>query len=331
VGGVRPERLIQRLILCVLLAMLLVAACTSSPPPSPTIGPGGQPTVVIESPASGSPTPVGQPLAVQARADDIQGSGVNRIDLRVNDILVDSESTPGLVAQTMFVAQLSWTPSADEVVTLTVIAYRPDGTPSPPASVTVAVVFGDASPQPGDTFTPQPSPSPTAGEVPSAPPVTPTAAARPTLPPFATPTASPSPSPSPSPTPVAIDLDVSVEESTLDDPWVVGSEYSFDVIVSNEGSQPAPAASIRVRICASPPEPCNPSGSFNTESSPLNPGTALDYPASVTPQLDGERYLRVRLILPPGYVDIDPSNNEFLYAITVEPAASPTESLSPGP
>jgi hypothetical protein len=128
-----------------LLTAVLLAACGASPPPSPTL-PEGEPTVIIQSPVSGAPAPVGQPLLVTARAADVVG--VSRVDLRVGGIVVDSASagTP----LTDFVAEMQWTPSADGVETLEVIAYREDGTASAPATVLVAIVLPGESPLPGE-------------------------------------------------------------------------------------------------------------------------------------------------------------------------------------
>ncbi|HUG49271.1 MAG TPA: Ig-like domain-containing protein [Candidatus Limnocylindria bacterium] len=321
--GVRPRWQIRGAWLAV-LAAVLVAACTSAPTTTPTIGPGGRPGVAIDSPANGSPTPVGQPLIVQARAEDPNGSGVNRIDLRVGDILVDSESTVGLVPQASFSAALSWTPSADGVVTLSVTSYRPDGTASPPATITVAVTLSGQSPPPI-----APSPTPTSVAVATPTPFvptpvagpTPTPAPRPTLPPFATPSPTPSPTPEPTPEPIAIDLAVTLAD--LPGSWVVGTEYTISAIVSNEGTVEAPPVGIRVRLCL-PADPCEPAGGGNAESSPLEAGSGLDYAVSLTPTEAGERRLRVRLVLPPGYVDTNPANNEFFTApFDVEPAPEP--------
>ncbi len=298
-------------------AALIVLACTSGPPATPTPGPEGQPTIVIESPASGSPTLVGQPLVVQARALDT--IGVSRIDLRVGDILIDSVSAPGGVPQSTFAAALRWTPSAESTVSVSVIAYRADGTPSAPATITVAVIR-----EPGSTIPPTPGSSPTAEPSPTpSPTVTPTAAARPTLPPFATAT------PSPSPSPIAIDLAVSAEG--LPGTWIQGMQYTFNVIVANLGAQPAPGVPVRVRVCQRPPEPCSSSGGFNGDSGPLEPGASQIIEATVQPQAAGDRALRLRILVPGGYVDINPADNEVFYNITVQAPPSPSPSPSPTP
>ena len=322
-GRIRPVWPLRSLWLTALV--VIVAACSSAPP-TPSPPPGGQPSVIIESPANGSPTPVGQPLVVQAQATD-SGPGVNRIDLRVGGILVDSEGTPGLVAQPSFSATLQYVPSADGVVTISVTAYRADGTASPPAEITVAVVIAGASLPP--TASPATSATPTAAAVtpPPTPGLTPTAAPRPTLPPFATPTPTPSPTPTPAPTatPTAVDLALLVNPAGLPDPltWMVDVEETFSVAVTNVGDVSAPAASIRVRLCATE-GPCGQNGAGQASSSPLDAGTALDYEVSITPLSEGERVLRIRLVLPDGFVDTDPSNNEYLSdPFEVQPAPPP--------
>jgi hypothetical protein len=197
--GTRRGRVAARLSLITALVGLIVLACGSpSPTPSPTAAAGGQPTIVIEFPASGTPTMVSQPLSVVVRAVDTVG--VSRVDLRVGDILVDSVRAPGGVPQTNFVATLQWVPSAAIDVTLAAVAYRADGTASEPATVLVQVLHDGSAPTPGETPTTSPEASPDPGASPG---LTPSPAPRPTLPPFATPTPEPAtPTPEPAtPTP----------------------------------------------------------------------------------------------------------------------------------
>ena len=303
-------RSVTRSLALVIVVGLLAAACGSGPTVTPTPVPGGQPTVVIESPANGAPTPIGQPLTVQVRGDDLT-VGVNRIDLLVGGILVDIEGTPSDLPQPMFAVGLEWTPTAEGSHTLTAIAYRPDGTASQPAEVTVTVVFAGVSLAPGLSPTPGlDSPSPTIAGPP------PTAAARPSLPPFAT----PSPSPSPSPTPATpIDL-AFTGDPALPATWTVDTDYSLSIGVVNNGPGQAPISSIRIRFCA-PTGPCGQGGGgSNTDTSPLDQGSALLYDVTVRPTLAGERVLRIRLVVPDGYVDTNPSNNELVYPVTVDPA-----------
>jgi hypothetical protein len=193
--GTRRGRVAARLSLIIALVGLIVLACGSpTPSPSPTTAAGGQPTIVIEFPASGTPTMVSQPLSVVVRAVDTVG--VSRVDLRVGDILVDSVRAPGGVPQTNFVATLQWVPSAAIDVTLAAVAYRSDGTASEPATVLVQVLHDGSPPTPGETPMTSPEASPDPGTSPG---LTPSPAPRPTLPPFATPTPEPTPSPTPEP------------------------------------------------------------------------------------------------------------------------------------
>jgi hypothetical protein len=303
-------RSVTRNLALVIVLGLLATACGAGPTVTPSPVPGGQPTVVIESPVNGAPTPIGQPLTVDVRADDL-AVGVNRIDLLVGGILVDIESTPGDVPQPMFAVGLQWTPTAEGSHTLTAIAYRPDGTASQPAEVTVAVVLAGLSLPPGLSPTPGVVETPS----PTAPGPTPTVAARPTLPPFAT----PSPSPSPTPTPATpIDL-AFTGDPTLPLTWFAGALYTLSIGVVNNGPGTAPAdAEIRVRFCATT-GPCGQGGGGTSQISPLGEGDALLYDVDVQPDLTGEQVLRIRLVLPNGYVDTNPTDNELTYPVTVQP------------
>jgi len=318
VGRIRPVWPLRSLWLTALV--VIVAACSSAPP-TPSPPPGGQPSVIIESPANGSPTPVGQPLVVQAQATD-SGPGVNRIDLRVGGILVDSQGTPGLVAQPSFSAALQYVPSADGVVTISVTAYRADGTASLPAEITVAVVIAGASLPP--TASPAASATPTAAALtpPPTPGLTPTAAPRPTLPPFATPT----PTPSPTPSPIAIDLTITYEGAVPEE-LDVGTAYDFTVNVRNNGPGTAPSVTLRARLCNTSGRCGQGDDLDEVEVAELAEGADADYQLTLTPQIAGERQLRFRLLLPPAYVDPTPGDLALDYTVDVlGPSPSPEES-----
>lgn len=322
-GSIRPVWPVRSLWLTAIV--VIVAACSSGPPATPSVAPSGLPNVIIESPANGSPTPVGQPLAVQATATDA-GGGVNRLDLRVGGILVDSEDTPGQVAQPTFSALLEYVPSADGVVTIAVTAYRPDGTASPPAEISVAVVVRGASPLP--TPNPTTSPTPTAAAVtpPPTPGLTPTAAPRPTLPPFATPTPTPSPTPTPTvtPTPLLADLEAYLQPADFPS-LTVGDAAMLTVYVRNYGPENLSNVTVRLRLCNTEGRCGSGDADVSIEFESLNMDDILHRAVSVTPQVAGPRVVRVRVNLPDGYADPTPGNNVNNYPITVSPLeSSPT-------
>lgn len=305
------------------LAVMLVVGCGSTAPASP--GPtavAGLPTVAIDSPATGTIIAVGQLLQVNVRGQD--AGGVSRLDLRVGDVLVDNASTPSNVPQPLFAATLEWTPSAEGTVSVSALAFRPDGTGSPPVSISITVVSSTgvispvptspASFPPGATFPPAPTFAPTPTIPPQAT-VPPTRAPRPTRPPA--PTMAPRPTPTPSPTPIAADLEV----TQVDVPpvWTVGVEVPVSVYIrNNHPTDSAPPNSIIELFVAGH------TVTMDISSKPIGPLGIEHYTLFVTPQRDGARTLRATIILPPGYGDTTPDNNVFRMDIVVAPAAPAT-------
>ncbi len=114
---------------------LLVAAGLACNLPAGSDGP----SVSIQNPANGSALPVGQPVAVVAVAADSTGPGIARVELFAN-----GESVRALESPTgpldVFDTTLTWTPSQEGEVTLTVAAYQPDGSPSAAATIVVEII-----------------------------------------------------------------------------------------------------------------------------------------------------------------------------------------------
>lgn len=119
----------------IVFAVLLVftLACSLG-----SAGDAGLPTVDILVPASGSTVAVNSDVTVQISASDADGSGITRIDLLVDDVIVDSYSSPA--AQNDIAVNLSFVPAEEKPVTVAAIAYREDGTPSLPATAALSVV-----------------------------------------------------------------------------------------------------------------------------------------------------------------------------------------------
>jgi len=119
---------------------------------------GGVPTVVINSPASGSQVQVGQEVIVQATVTD--SKGVTQVELLVNGVLYHSDVSPNPQGQSPFIYQQSWPAPAAGTYTLMVRSYNAAGGVSQPAAITVNVT-GVTTPGPGEptatatvTFTP---------------------------------------------------------------------------------------------------------------------------------------------------------------------------------
>lgn len=125
----------------IVVAASLLAACISFPVPglgnSPSATPEGQPVVVINSPQDGASVPAGLEVLVFSTAVDV--AGIARLELAVNGALVNTASSPQSGGQTQMLAQQAWVPPAPGNYTLSVTAYRSDGTASEPVTVVLEV------------------------------------------------------------------------------------------------------------------------------------------------------------------------------------------------
>lgn len=237
----------MRQILAILSAAAIAAACTAaapletSPPVAATL-----PTVAIGAPLPGATLPLGVEAQVLLSASD--ATGVSRIDLLVDGVVVDTFTTANPAGEPQVAAQLGWTPNTPGAHALTATAYRPDGTASAPAVVAVAVASiaaGSAPPTAAASLPPSvtaepssPSPAPT----PSRPPPT----ARP-------PTARPSNLVSQAPTAQATELALpELQFSVVQDirTEVVANEYGVrtDVTVGIHNGGLAEAGPFILRV-----------------------------------------------------------------------------------
>ncbi|MGF1503665.1 MAG: SH3 domain-containing protein [Anaerolineae bacterium] len=119
-------------------ALLVVAALAcnlGAEAVTPT--PEGGPATVISDPASGVTVAAGEELSVQSTSTD--DAGVARGDLQVDGAVVRSDTVPEDTPQPQFSIIQGWTPDTPGEYTLTVTAYREDGTAGDPASITVTV------------------------------------------------------------------------------------------------------------------------------------------------------------------------------------------------
>jgi hypothetical protein len=98
----------------------------------------GEPTASINNLASGTSVPVGEAVIVDAQGDDVGGSGVVRLDLLVDGETRDTYSSDE--PQPVIAAQLSFTPATEGAVSVSVVAFREDGTASNPATIALQVV-----------------------------------------------------------------------------------------------------------------------------------------------------------------------------------------------
>ena len=126
-----------------LLALLIAALACNAPGArsSVTPTPEGRPSVVISSPPSGTEVVLGEEVLIQSTSTD--SVGVTRVDLQVDGVVVRSDTAPDPQGQTSFALLQSWTPTEPGEHTLSVIAYRADGTASDPATIMIRVAEGE--------------------------------------------------------------------------------------------------------------------------------------------------------------------------------------------
>jgi len=142
----------RTLILFILLLLAAALGCR--------LGETSKPTVVINSPASGSKVQVGKEVAIQSTATDKKG--IARIELWVDDNLVDTALNPDPEGQTSYSVVQYWAPTIAGSHVITVKAYNVDEVASDPATITViAEGKGErAKPPPGGARKPTPRPRP---------------------------------------------------------------------------------------------------------------------------------------------------------------------------
>lgn len=100
----------------------------------------GAPQVSIIAPAANAQVAVRQPLTVQVRATDPQGSGITRVELLVNNVPnpIDQKPSQNPAGDQQMDVNLSWTPQVTGNYTLFVRAYR-GNVSSTPASLPIVV------------------------------------------------------------------------------------------------------------------------------------------------------------------------------------------------
>ena len=139
-----------------------------------------QPVVSLHQPADGSQMVAGSPVTVQATA--IDETGIARMELWVNGVLADQQTSASAQGESPFLADFSWTPQMSGSHTLEVRAYNINDLAGVPISVVVYTISPTTTPTPPPTATPTPRPTATPTPRP-----TPTFTPLPTLTPTLTP------------------------------------------------------------------------------------------------------------------------------------------------
>jgi hypothetical protein len=125
--------------LLVVLAALLLCGCNLSqvaptPPPTPDA-----PHVEFRAPLNGSTVVEGHELTVELLATD-PGNGVARVELLVDDLSHQEGKPEVSTAVPTFTVIMNWQAQGVGLHSLTAVAYRQDGSASPPTMIVVSVL-----------------------------------------------------------------------------------------------------------------------------------------------------------------------------------------------
>ncbi len=82
----------------------------------------GQPNALIRSPEAGAKVTVNEPLVVEITATDPAGFRLTRVELRANDVVVDTLELEG--DESRVTVELSFTPTEVGPVSLIAVAYQ---------------------------------------------------------------------------------------------------------------------------------------------------------------------------------------------------------------
>jgi hypothetical protein len=145
IGGAAASLFLCGIALVALLVALAVLSDEGGSDPEPTaISNLGVPTVVINAPTAGQSFSTGSKITVNALASDA-GPGITRVDLLVNNVVVDSQPSQNPAGDKSLAVLLDYTAAVPMPnLTLTVRAYR-GVTVGTDASVNVVVAAASAS------------------------------------------------------------------------------------------------------------------------------------------------------------------------------------------
>jgi hypothetical protein len=121
------------------IAALVLAACnlqqgTPSPLPTPDT-----PSIEFLSPVNGSTVYEGTDLTIDLVARD-NGEGIARVQLLVDDLPHQEGAPVNTIAVPTFTVTMNWLAEGTGFHSLTAVAYRTDGTASPPTMISIQVV-----------------------------------------------------------------------------------------------------------------------------------------------------------------------------------------------
>lgn len=114
----------------------------------------GAPVVEIAAPLPNSTFLQGVAVNILAAVSNA-GSDIQRVEIRVDEATIADVTSPNASGAPRFSITQTWTPDSAGEYTVTVTAYRADGSASQPATVRINVIEGLPTTQP--THTPQPT------------------------------------------------------------------------------------------------------------------------------------------------------------------------------
>jgi hypothetical protein len=132
----------------------------------------GAPVVELSAPLANSTFLQGVVVNILASVSNA-GQDIQRVEFRINEMTIADVASPNPAGAPRFSVTRTWTAEAAGNYTVSVIAYRGDGTSSQPATVQINVVDGLAEPTETEEPAPtQTTPPPTATNTQAAPPTT---------------------------------------------------------------------------------------------------------------------------------------------------------------
>ncbi len=151
----------RRPYLVLVIAMLALAALAcnlsgNAPQPEQQAQPdtSGAPSVDIRVPVNGMSFAEGTNVIIQVVGTD-SGSGVSRIDLLIDDVVVSSSEAPTTTGQPAYMVNFEWPAQGVGAHSISAVALRQDGASSTPAIISVNVVA--VQPTAAPTATPEPT------------------------------------------------------------------------------------------------------------------------------------------------------------------------------
>jgi uncharacterized protein YgiM (DUF1202 family) len=122
------------------LALTILSACTlNTSPQVEQIAISGVPVVQLAAPRSGSTFLEGVAVNIQALVTNA-GSDIDRIEIAVGGSVVASVPSPNITGAAAFPVISAWMAAGEGATSITVTAFRADGSSSEPATAEIAIV-----------------------------------------------------------------------------------------------------------------------------------------------------------------------------------------------